>query len=155
MKNFKFALLGYVGSDAQSTQEHEKSPSPRPSGIFCSWNDFKQRVHLTEVKHFNNLRWSLQAINQWPSLCRNLNMNEAVVDRIMNERHTEQTKKDECLKSYLNSNKAYWEEVIVAVARPPFSNKQLAETIAKEHLKHSPNKDMILNMINSCDTITQ
>ena len=155
LKNLNFALLGSDGSDVQATQEHEKFPSPQPSGIFCSWNEFKQRVPLTEIEHFNDLRWSLQVINLWQSLCRNLNMNEAVVDRIMNEGYTEQTKKDECLKSYFNSNEAYWEEVIVAVARPPFGDKRLAETIAEKYLKHNPNKDKILTMIKKCDTITQ
>ena len=131
------------------------SPRSQPSDIIlCSWNQFKQRVNLTDVEHFLELRGSLQEINQWLSLCRNLNVKEAVVDRIMNEGYREQIKKEECLKSYFNSNEAYWEEVIVAVARPPFRNKRLAETIAENYLKHSPNKDKILTMIKKCDTIT-
>ena len=45
-----------------------------------------------------------------------------------------------------------WEEVVIAVARPPVSNKRIAETIAEKHLVHSPNKDRILDMIKGCDT---
>ena len=118
----------------------------------CSWNEFKQTAKLTGIEKFNNLRRSIEKIGNWQSLCRNLGMNEADMDRIMNERYTELLKKDECLKSYFNSNKAYWEEVAIAVARPPFNNKRLAETIAEKHLIHSPNKDRILDMIKGCNT---
>ena len=120
----------------------------------CSWDEFKQMAQLTGIKEFKYLRSSVHDIGNWQSLCRNLGMREGDIERIMTERHSEVLKKDDCLKSYFNLNEAYWEEVIVAVATPPFRNKQLAEIIAENYLKDSPNKDKILTMIKKCDTIT-
>ena len=74
------------------------------------------------------------------------------MNRILNERSREHEKKDECLQSYFNSDKGSWEEVVIAVARSPFTNKRLAKTIAEKHL-HSPNKDIILTTLSNCDTL--
>ena len=73
----------------------------------CSWSKFRQKANLTRIEKFNDLRRSVEEIGIWQSLCRNLDMNEADMSRIMNERYTEELKKDECLKSYFNSNEAY------------------------------------------------
>ena len=63
--------------------------------------------------------------------------------------------KDKCLESYFNSDEAYWEEVVIAVARPPLKNKRLAKEIAEKHMEDSPSINRVLTMIKSCDTITQ
>ena len=122
--------------------------------IMCSWDEFKQMAQLTGIKELKHLRSSVQDIGNWQSLCRNLGMSEGDIARITTERYSEVLKKDDCLKSYFNSNEAYWEKVIIAVARPPFRYKQLAVTIAERYLKHSPNMDRILTMIKKCDIIT-
>ena len=89
----------------------------------CSRNEFRQTANLTRIENLSDLRWSVEKIGDWQSLCRNLNLNEGAMNRIMNERYKEQHKKDECLQSYINSDKAYWEEVVIAVARPPLGDK--------------------------------
>ena len=134
---------------SQTTREHKNSFQPS-----CSWNEFKQTAKFTGIETVNQLRWSIEVVSNWHSLCRNLDMSEAAMNRIANERYTEQQKKDECLTAYFNSNEAYWEEVIIAVLRSPFGDKRLAATIAEKYLKHSPIKDTILTMIKKCDTIT-
>ena len=72
------------------------------------------------------------------------------MNRILNDRSRDHPK-DECLRSYFNSDEGSWEEVVIAVARPSVGNKQLAKRIAEKHL-YSPNNDTILSMLNSCDT---
>ena len=70
------------------------------------------------------------------------------MNRILNDRDHP---KDECLRSYFNSDEGSWEEVVIAVARSSVGNKWLAKRIAEKHL-YSPNNDTILSMLNSCDT---
>ena len=134
--------------DKMATKGNRKS-SHQP---MCSWNEFRQTANLTRIENVSDIRWSVEKIGDWQSLCRNLNVNEGAMNSIMNERYKEQHKKDDCLQSYINSDKAYWEEVVIAVARPPFRDKILAKMIAEKHLEHSPSKDKIMAMIESCDT---
>ena len=71
------------------------------------------------------------------------------MNRLKNERFTEFQKKDGCLQSYVDSDEASWEEVVIAVARHPFNNKRLAKNIAEKHL-HSPNNHTIISMVDKC-----
>ena len=114
----------------------------------CSWIEFKQTAQLTGIQSLNILRWSVEEIGDWQSLCLNLNLSTADMNRILNDRDHP---KDECLRSYFNSDKGSWEEVVIAVARPSVGNKRLAKRIAEKHL-HSPNKERIMSMLNNCDT---
>ena len=152
IKELMLLLILFIDKpDSQATQENEKFFSPQPTDIMCSWNEFKQIVNLREIKDLNDLRWSMQKIGDWQSLCKNLHLDTANMNRIKNERSIEYEKKDECLQSYFNSDEGSWEEVVMAVASPPFNNKRLAKKIAEKHLV-SPNKDTILAMIKTCDT---
>ena len=117
----------------------------------CSFQEFKQTVNLTEIKDYRVLRQSVEKIGEWQSLCENLDLDETEMSRIKNEELRPHLKKDECLKSYVNSDKGSWEEVVIAVARYPFYDKRLAKNIAEEHLQ-SPNLSKIMSMLDNCDT---
>ena len=70
----------------------------------CSRNEFKQIVNLIGIKYLYDLHWSMQEIGDWQSLCRNLHLDTADMNRIKNERSREYEKKDEGLQSYFNSD---------------------------------------------------
>ena len=114
----------------------------------CSWIEFKQTAKLTRIVTLNDLRWSVEQIGDWQSLCQNLNLSTVNMNRILNDRDHP---KDECLRSYFNSDKGSWEEVVIAVARPSVGDKRLAKRIAEKCL-YSPNNVTILSMLNNCDT---
>ena len=90
----------------------------------CLWNEFK--LNLTGIKDLSDLRWFMQEIGDWQSLCKNLHLDTADMNRIKNERSRKHKKRGKCLQSYLNSDEGSWEEVVMAVASPPFNNKHLA-----------------------------
>ena len=73
------------------------------------------------------------------------------MEKIKNS-HDKDHQMDECLKYYVNSDEGSWEEVVIAVARPPFYNKHLAKRIVRRHL-HSPNNDTLLSMLKNCKTL--
>ena len=115
----------------------------------CSLQTFKRTANLTKINDYLVLRRSVEKIGNWQGLCTNLELSETEYNRIMNEGYMEQQKKEECLRSYIKSDEDSWEEVVIAVARPPINNRRLARTIANDHLR-SPNKDRILDMLKSC-----
>ena len=111
----------------------------------CSLQEFQQTASFTRIDKFNDLRQSVETIGDWQSLCRNLDVD---LEDILHDRDHS---KDKCLQSYFNSDEAYWEEVVMAVVRPPLKNKRVAKEIAKKYLC-SPNNDTILSMVKYCDT---
>ena len=119
----------------------------------CSLQEFKQtaKLNLTKIEDFYTLRRSVQNLGgNWQSLCNNLEVDRTVMNTIPYEKSKEDVKRDDCLNSYVNSDKGSWEEVVIAVARPPFQRITLAKEIAKNHL-HSPNNNTIITfMHNNC-----
>ena len=120
----------------------------------CSFQEFKQiaKLNLTKIEDFYTLRQSVQNLEggNWQSLGNNLEVDRAVMNNILHENSKEDIKRDDCLNSYFKSDKGSWEEVVIAVARPPFKHITLAKEIAKNHL-HSPNNNTIITfMHNNC-----
>ena len=72
----------------------------------------------------------------------------AIMNKIKNLHDTDH-QMEECLQYYFNSDRDSWEEVVFAVARPPFYDKHLAKRIVQNHL-HSPNNDTLLSWLENC-----
>ena len=114
----------------------------------CSYEDFKLTANLTKINDVLDLRESVQEISDWQSLCGNLRLKSAIMDRIKNS-HDKDHQMDQCLHYYFISDKGSWEEVVFAVARPPFYNKHLAKRIVQKRLQ-SPNNDTLLSWLENC-----
>lgn len=117
-----------------------------PSQERCSLQEFKQnsKLNVTEIDDFHSLHESVQVIGDWQNLCWNLRVEEDVMNRVKNDRDHP---KEECLQSYFNSGHCSWEEVVIAVARPPFKNKRLAKKIVQKYIVHESNRNNILNWL--------
>lgn len=111
----------------------------------CSFQHLKKLNTLTEIEKYYDLRESVEEIGDWLSLCKNLKVEEGIMNRLKDYNN------DECLKYYVNSDLGSWEEVVMSVARPPFKNKRLAKKIAQQHVCND-NKDKIFWMLNYCTT---
>ena len=74
-------------------------------------------------------------IGDWEALCENLGVHKAVLSNLRDMINTENTiKKRRCLQAYINTGKAYWEQVVEVIADDPFYNARLAEEIANMHV---------------------
>ena len=74
-------------------------------------------------------------IGDWETLCENLGVEKAVINRLRNMIDTDSTiKKRRCLEAYLDTGRACWEQVVKVLADYPFYNARLANNIA--HMQH-------------------
>ena len=74
-------------------------------------------------------------IDDWETLCENLGVEKAVINKLRNMIDTDSTmKKSRCLEAYLDTGKACWEKVVKVLADYPFNNARLANNIA--HMQH-------------------
>ena len=76
-------------------------------------------------------------IGDWEALCENLGVPKAVLSDLRNMINTDNTmKKHRCLKAYVNTGKACWEQVVKVIADNPFYNARLAKKIDNMHVVH-------------------
>ena len=83
-----------------------------------------------EIEKFNDLIQALQGVGNWEGLCRNLNVDEGILELVKNSYNLPYERKAECLKAYFNTGKAKWSEVIDAIGTYPINNNRLAKKIA-------------------------
>ena len=120
-----------------------------PHDQFCSLQE-ALKSH-SSIDDYRILHRSLETIGDWWNLCDNLEVDEGTMNTLYNSHGQPEVKKRQCLKAYVDSGEASWEEVVIAVARSPFKNKVLAKSIAKRHL-HDPNLNLIIDMLEECST---
>ena len=83
------------------------------------------------VSNKQELEKAVAEIGNWETLCENLGVEKAVVNRLRNMIDTDSTiKKSRCLEAYLDTGRACWEQVVKVVADYPFYNARLANNIA-------------------------
>ena len=86
-----------------------------------------------EIEKLNDLIQSLQSIGDWRGLCRNLDVDESIMDHLEHSYYHPDVQKAECLKVYFNTGKARWTKVVEAVAMYPIKNLRVAKKILEEH----------------------
>lgn len=75
----------------------------------------------------------LAEMDYWEVLCENLGVPEPVLNQLRFADIEVGVKKSRCLKAYLNTRTACWEQVVKVVADHPFHNQRLAKMIADKH----------------------
>ena len=75
----------------------------------------------------------MKDIGNWKGLCRNLRVNEGIIDGLIHSGDHHQINKEECLTTYWNTGEATWTQVVQAVAKAPINNKRIAKMIAKKY----------------------
>lgn len=70
---------------------------------------------------------------RWESLCGNLRVDPGIISDLVSLKLDASMKMRRCLLAFYNRGDVYWEEVIVAIAKPPIYNKRLAKFIAKKY----------------------
>lgn len=86
-----------------------------------------------EIKHSQDLHKALAKIGNWEALCANLEVEEAILDRLRYEQLQGEQKKQRCLQAFYQQGTVCWETVIKVLIEDPFYNGKLAEWIAKKH----------------------
>ena len=87
-----------------------------------------------EIEKLNDLIQAVKDVGNWKGLCRNLDVDEGIMDTlIQNPNSPPNALKEECLTAYFKSGDAKWSKVAEAVAKHPIRNRRLAKTIAKDH----------------------
>ena len=87
------------------------------------------------ISNKQELGRAVAEIGDWETLCENLGVEKAVINRLRNLIDTDSTiKKSRCLEAFLNTGGACWEQVVKVVADYPFYNARLASNIA--HMQH-------------------
>ena len=95
-----------------------------------------QMLHMkskTQINTFNELYHAVAKVGNWKGLCLNLAVDDAKMDELKHSDLVTESKKQDCLQTYWNTNEAIWETVIQAVATYPISNIKLAIRIANSH----------------------
>lgn len=113
----------------------------------CSFQEFKRKSNLTVIASdkFYDLSESVEKIANWQDLCGNLRVDETVMNKAKNDKDHA---KYMCLKAFFDSEGS-WEELVIAVSRPPFKDKRLAKDIAQTYV-HESNVESILEMVEIC-----
>ena len=92
------------------------------------------RCHII-VKQ-QDLERVLAEIGDWEVLGENLGVPVPLLNQLRIDSIPTEVKKSRCLKAYLNTRIACWEEVVKVVADYPFYNWKLAKMIAgKENVR--------------------
>ena len=86
-----------------------------------------------EIKNLNDLIQAVKDVGNWKGLCRNLDVDEGTMDKLIQNYNLPDEQKAECLTAYFNAGKAKWSKVVDAVAKYPVSNERLAKKIAEDH----------------------
>ena len=87
--------------------------------------------HCHSISNKQQLGKAVAEIGDWETLCDNLGVEKAVINRLRNLIDTDSTiKKSRCLEAYLDTGGACWEQVVKVVADYPFYNARLAKKIA-------------------------
>jgi hypothetical protein len=116
------------------------------------------RVCAFERDHFSDLniiydsgelQQAVVEIGNWRGLCENLKINRGTIEKLKYSIDPLEYKISDCLTAYFDKGEAVWEEVILAVARPPLVKGDLARKIARRYL-NEPNQAKILTMVQSC-----
>ena len=90
--------------------------------------------HSHSITKLQELEKAVAEIGDWEILCEYLGVHEGVLGDLRSMINTDNTiKKHRCLKAYINTGKACWEQVVKVVADHPFHNARLAKKIANMH----------------------
>ena len=102
---------------------------------------------MMDMKDNNQLLQAVKDISgQWYLLCKRLKVEESKISQLKESSDSIVSKMTDCLEAYIKSARASWEEVVVVVAKFPFSNPYLAREIAKDNLKGF-NKEKVLEAL--------
>ena len=127
---------------------HVENPN-HPHTSSCTY-DYKKFPYLTTIQDIKKLREAiLEPIGSWQMLCESLGVKEGIIDEIRYSVEQPVIKKSNCLAAYYKNGEATWEEVILAVARYPLNNLNLAKKLAHDHLEDG-NLEIILEILQSC-----
>ena len=85
------------------------------------------------ISDLNELYDILAEIDNWEGLCRNLQVDVAILDELRNSDGLTSDNKEKCLLTYFKMGNATWERVVEAVANYPISNTILAKQIAMKY----------------------
>ena len=103
----------------------------------------------TKIDDSYYLFHALEKIGNWWNLCKNLRVDQGIMERLKFSKDDEVIKMTNCLDAYVNSDEASWEDVAIAVVRPPIKNKKVARDIANKYLSETVNYETIMKKIES------
>ena len=75
----------------------------------------------------------LKDIGNWDILCTNLGVKSAILEGIRYDTIDPVLKKKNCLKAYIDSGKARWDEVVRVVCNNPFYNVILGQELSTKY----------------------
>lgn len=86
------------------------------------------------IQDKQKLAKAVEDIGDWETLCENLGVPKRVLSGLNNMIDTYYEKKKQlCLKAYLDTDRACWEQVVKVVADYPFYKIRLSKEIARKH----------------------
>ena len=103
----------------------------------------------TIIHDYSQLYHAVMELGNWRGLCENLKINRGTIEKLKYSSDPVEYKISDCLTAYFDKGEAVWEEVIIAVARPPLVKVGLARKIAHRYL-NEPNQAKILTLLQSC-----
>ena len=86
------------------------------------------------IESQNDLFSATNEVGNWVSLCTNLGVNDAIMNRLKYSTREDILKKHECLTNYFRNSQPRWNDVVMVVAESPIDNISLACKIAKKYM---------------------